>query len=424
MESKKNKVNNRKRSWLYVFVVISIIGLIGCIYIFNNKRNLNKGNVVELIVNNKLDEAKTQCDKLLNENKKNYLAYNYRAFIEFELDMKDKAYEDLKKSIEIEDNQNQLAYGVKAYLQLKDGDVEGAKKSVENSKNIKASDEFEQFILGSLYANTSDKNKAIDYFNLAIGKNKNYSRAFSSRGEVYLALKENEKALKDFETAISLDKENYYGVSGKIKVLVSMKEYDKAIELGESSLKNAKTKNVDLLYSLISAYTHGKDYDRLLNLGEELIKNNKSFEGYFYKGWAYYNLSQYNKAIEAFDKTIKINDRDSSSYNIKAWCYSALKKYKEAKNDFKKAIEINERYFDAYRGLAWAHNNLNEQDESIKICEKALELDKNNANLYACLGWNYLDKKDYKKAQENFEKSLSINKEDVDAKNGMKLINK
>lgn len=424
MKSKKNKSVNKKRNILYIILAVSIIVVMGCIYWFSTKNNLDKGNVVQLIVNNKLDEAKSQCDKLLSENKKNYFAYNYRAFIEGELDQKDKAYEDLKNSIEIENDKNQLAYVIKAYLQLKDGDVEGAKKSVESSKNIKASDEFEQFILGSLYANTSDKNKAIDYFNLAIDANKNYSRAFSSRGDVYLALKENEKALNDFETAISLDKENYYGVSGKVKVLVGMKEYDEAIELGEKCLKEAKTKNVDLLYSLISAYNHGKDYNRLLKLGEELVTNNKSFEGYFYKGWAYYNLSQYKNAIDAFNETIKINGRDSSSYNIRAWCYSAMKKYKEAKNDFKKAIDINERYFDAYRGLAWAHNNLNEQEESIKVCEKALNLDKNNANIYACLGWNYLDKKDSKKAKENFDKALSINKEDVDAKNGIKLINK
>lgn len=420
--NKRNKLKKKAIKKSFLILIVLCISLLSIYSFIKSTKNKKIETSLNNIIKNNLKEAKNELNDLIEDSNKNHNLYIYRAYVEGELGQKEEAFKDIKSSLQL-NSSNKLAYAVKTNLQLKYKDIEGAKESAEKGKDLKPKDAFENFVLGSLYGNTIDKDKAMKFYHNALSKEANYSMAYSGKGDVYFSLKEYNKALREYDRALQISRKNYKALSGKINSLIDIKKYEEAIKIGKQYLRNNDVKDIDVLYSLISAYDAKKDYNGLLNFSDELLKkDSNNYEGYLCSGWAYYNLNNYEKAVQFFNKSIVINHKEASSHNMRGWCYSSLKDYNKAKEDFEEALKLNNSYTDAYRGLAWVYNNQGKQDKSIDICNKVLKFDKDNANIYACLGWNYLEKKDNKKAKEYFNKAISINHNDIDAQNGIKLL--
>ena len=60
------------------------------------------------------------------------------------------------------------------------------------------------------------------------------------------------------------------------------------------------------------------------------------------RGWAYYELNKYEKAIEDITKAIDLKSDNPYSYHLRGWANYKLKKYEKALKDTKKAIELTE----------------------------------------------------------------------------------
>ena len=57
-------------------------------------------------------------------------------------------------------------------------------------------------------------------------------------------------------------------------------------------------------------------------------------------GQTYFELKEYKKAIECFDKAIEINPEDEVAWFNSGFAYFKLKDYTNSTNSFKKAISI------------------------------------------------------------------------------------
>lgn len=81
---------------------------------------------------------------------------------------------------------------------------------------------------------------------------------------------------------------------------------------------------------------------------------------YFYRGGAYNNLGEYQKAIADCTKIIELNPKDTHAYNNRGIAYNKLAEYQKAIDDYTKAIELDPKdaYVYYYRGGAYAHQGL------------------------------------------------------------------
>jgi len=81
------------------------------------------------------------------------------------------------------------------------------------------------------------------------------------------------------------------------------------------------------------------DLNEIVNVFQ--INNNESVY-YFYRGNRYYNLHQYEKAVENYTKAIELAPYYDWAYNNRGASYKNLRQYEKAIEDFKKAIELDD----------------------------------------------------------------------------------
>lgn len=71
--------------------------------------------------------------------------------------------------------------------------------------------------------------------------------------------------------------------------------------------------------------------------------NKADYIEYYNKGVEFYQIGQYELALEAFSKGIKINPNDTNLYNSKGVVLSDLGKYDLALEAYDRAIELDPR---------------------------------------------------------------------------------
>jgi len=117
------------------------------------------------------------------------------------------------------------------------------------------------------------------------------------------------------------------------------------------------------------------------------------------RGWAYYELNKYEKAIEDITKAIDLKSDNPYSYHLRGWANYKLKKYEKALKDTKKAIELNSnepRFFDL-----------------IKAIEDATKVNKPECTYLEKIK-KYFFNEDYEKTIRQCNEAINSNKEIAD----------
>ncbi len=138
-------------------------------------------------------------------------------------------------------------------------------------------------------------------------------------------------------------------------------------------------------------------------------QNQMTVWDYRRQGVQYYNLKQYENALESFSRAIEIQSNISTFYNDRGCVYVDLKKYDEAISNFDKAIELNPEYAEFYfnRGRACADSK--KYKEAISNFDKAIELNPDYTEAYRNRGCVYVYSEKYWEALSDFNKAIELN---------------
>lgn len=143
--------------------------------------------------------------------------------------------------------------------------------------------------------------------------------------------------------------------------------------------------------------------DKALQL--ELIKEKLRSAYYHTRGAARDSLGEYNKAIEDFNESIRLNPKRALLYRDRGLTKDAIKQYEGALKDFQKAIELKPKEFINYYHRGVTKNRIGHYEEAIEDLNTAIQLDQTNANAYyqrgfakEMLGQEDTAKSDYKEA--------------------------
>ena len=165
------------------------------------------------------------------------------------------------------------------------------------------------------------------------------------------------------------------------------------------------------LYDLYTDIKKSKEARKHLNIIIGLPSNN--IENLTVIGGAFYKLKEYKKAIECFDKAIKINREDPALYFSKGKTYHKQKKYKKAIEYFDKAIAIDSNNAAVYAKKGKSYRKLKNFEKSIESYKKAISINPEDARYYWKIGKLYDKLKDYYKAIEYYNHSIDINPTDL-----------
>lgn len=101
---------------------------------------------------------------------------------------------------------------------------------------------------------------------------------------------------------------------------------------------------------------------------------NDSYKVHHNLGNVYYRKSDYTKALENYQKALKLCDQDYKVYYDIAVTYIKLQDYDNAIENYKSALKLKENVY-AMSGLANAYLAINQVKLAESLVEKILSLD-------------------------------------------------
>jgi len=104
----------------------------------------------------------------------------------------------------------------------------------------------------------------------------------------------------------------------------------------------------------LSMHKAGKPRDAIEFDSEAIKKNPKSAEAYNWRGIAYDDLGETDRAFQDFNEAIEINANYADAYNNRGEIYRKKKMYREALNDYSKAVQLEPNFAEAYYNLGMA----------------------------------------------------------------------
>ena len=169
------------------------------------------------------------------------------------------------------------------------------------------------------------------------------------------------------------------------------------------------------------------------------------------KGIRYFNIGQYEKAVEKFSKAIELNPDNAnayknrgdvyfitepqkaiidctkaielkpnyiSAYELRAMTYCSLLYNEQNKtildytsilSDYATILKINPKYYKAYQYRGDVYRKFQQYDLSIKDYTKAIELKSDKYRLYISRGYDYFQIQQYDNAIEDFKIATTSN---------------
>jgi tetratricopeptide (TPR) repeat protein len=201
---------------------------------------------------------------------------------------------------------------------------------------------------------------------------------------------------------------NYYG----------KKDYDRALELVQKTLSNKDTRDDSFAYDLWGGIlTRKKQYEKAIEKYSESIKINPHNDSpYIGLGFVYYQgYKNYDGAIESYQKVIKRNPKNYSAYNDLALILAEKGDTKAAIESYKKAILANSEYANAYYNLGLIYLGTNDFKQAILQFRKIIDLPYNAGNYfnaYNGLCYSLSQIQHYEEAVSNCELAIKIKPED------------
>jgi Tfp pilus assembly protein PilF len=188
---------------------------------------------------------------------------------------KNKNYEDClnfwndfiekEPNIDVAYNNRGLAY---AELNQLDRAIEDYKKAIE--LNQKFADSYNN--RGAAYCELNQHARAIEDFNKAIAMNRNFAMAYNNRGLAYHRLNRHKKAIKDFNRAIELNPNYAESYNNRGVVFHELDQYESAIEDYRKAIVMNRNfamayNNRGLAYHELNQYEKAiKDFTRAIEL--------------------------------------------------------------------------------------------------------------------------------------------------------------
>lgn len=243
----------------------------------------------------------------------------------------------------------------------------------------RASSALSHYIMGVMYDDLGDTDKAIQEYQKALKSDADSSLIHLKLAAGYIKKDDLDKAVDELNLAIRLSPEAVQPHALLALVYSAQKKPDLATREYELALKNASKlapANVDIYKTL---------------------------------GLIYLQQKRFREAEGTYQLILNLSANDAEAHFYLANVYDELKERKKAKVHLKKALELKPDYHQAlnYLGYLYVEDNENLNAAEIMI-KKALEMQPDNGAYIDSLGWFYFKKGRFKDSARELEKASSL----------------
>ena len=200
----------------------------------------------------------------------------------------------------------------------------------------------------------------------------------------------------------------------KTDAYLAMDMQEKAVALLEKAVASFEgEEKIELLFELADVYDDYEEFDKVFDCLAVILQEEPTSEEALYKICFWTDFTGRNEeSIQIHRKII-----DDYPFSELAWfnlgaAYQGLKLYEKAIDAYQYALAIDEKFDYAYRNIGDACIRLRKYREAIEALEKVLELSKPEEVIYEAIGHCYDHLKNYAQARFNYRKASHLNPDD------------
>ena len=273
-------------------------------------------------------------------------------------------------------------------------------------------DAFEKII--EHYQEKEDLTRALEAAELGQERYPFSSLLLIKKADILLANRRYQDALDILEQASLLDAGDINLYILKTDAYLALDQQEKAVRLLEEALLLFEgEEKVELLFELADVYDDYEDFEKVFDCLKTILEDDPINEEALYKICFWTDFTGRN------EESIKLHEKIINEYPYceLAWfnlaaAYQGLKLYEKAIDAYQYAITIDEKFDYAYRNMGDAYIRLRKYKEAIEALEKVMELAKPEDVIYEAIGHCYDKQKNYAHARFYYRKASHLRQED------------
>ena len=255
--------------------------------------------------------------------------------------------------------------------------------------------------------------KALEATEFAIEQYPYSSSLLLKRADLLIVAKRYKEALHWLQQAEVLDNSDINLYILKTDAYLALDRQEKAAAVLEAALDFFEgEEKLELLFELADVYDDYENFDKVfdcLRFVLELDPNNEE---------ALYKICFWTDFTGRNEEGIRLHQDiiDQFPYNELAWfnlaaAYQGVKLYEKAIDAYQYAVAIDEKFDYAWRNMGDAYLRLKRYKEAIECLEKVLELARPEDVIYEAIGHCYDKMQQYAQARFNYRKASHLSQE-------------
>lgn len=240
------------------------------------------------------------------------------------------------------------------------------------------------------------------------------SHLLIKKADLLIATRHYRDALEILDQASLFESNNIDIYILKTDAYLALDEQDKAVEILEEALLLFEgEEKIDLLFELADVYDDYEEFDKVFDCLRLILEKEPTNEEALYKICFWTDFTGRN------EESIKLHQKiiEDAPYNELAWfnlgaAFQGLKLYEKAIDAYQYAVVIDEKFDYAYRNMGDAYIRLRKYKEAIETLEKVLELTRPEEVIHEAIGHCYHRLNKFAQARFNYRKASHMNPDD------------
>lgn len=273
-------------------------------------------------------------------------------------------------------------------------------------------DAFEQII--DYFDDKDDLSSALEAAEYGIQQYPYSSILVIKKADLLIAKRNYKEALTLLEKAELLDSGDINLYILKTDVYLALDQQKKAADLLEKAIYLFEgEERIELLFELADVYDDYEEFDKVFNCLRLILEQDQTNEEALYKICFWTDYTGRN------EEGIKLHQAiiDEHPFTELAWfnlgaAYQGVKLYEKAIDAYQYAIAIDEKFDYAYRNMGDAYLRMRKYKDAIEVLQKVLELTRPEDVIYEALGHCYDKLKNYAQARFHYRKASHLTPDD------------
>jgi tetratricopeptide (TPR) repeat protein len=167
-------------------------------------------------------------------------------------------------------------------------------------------------------------------------------------------------------------------------------------------------------FNLAAAYQGLKLYEKAIDAYQYAITVDEKFD-YAYRnmGDAYIRLRKYKEAIEVLEKVLELSKPEDVIYEAIGHCYDRMRNYAQARFHYRKAAHLNSADSKLFYKIACTYYNEGQWESAVKQLENALKIHKLQPEYNLLMGECKLQTGSFKDAIQYFSNVVRIRPKNI-----------